>query len=399
MSSNRHDKFEQDLRKCLNGYEEMPPAGLWEDIAGAIAQDEKVAEKKRRRPIVAWLSAMGVAASIALCVIALNNDDSTPGAPAPVIAETVDKPQPAQPSEAETQEPATEVSASTPAEKSLLATAEPAVQAESPATPSITEPGTASTQPSITEPAPSSTETIAKREEQPTEKSPSLMEQIGTSQSLNNHVAQVTTASSGRWSASVYGSGFASGKNAVDFSSPVIVPSGMFAAPMLIGEQRKKILHNKIPITVGAMVRYKISDRWSLDAGVTFTHQESTITTSLGDAFNTYIQTLRYVGIPVGASYTVYRNRWVDAYATAHLSIDKCIQARTTRIYGTIEHPWVYGASIAPGVQTNITPNLSIYLEPGVTYHMIKKGDMPTRYDDRPVEFDLRMGLRWTFDN
>lgn len=70
-----------------------------------------------------------------------------------------------------------------------------------------------------------------------------------------------------------------------------------------------------------------------------------------------------------------------------------------TRIYGTIEHPWVYGASIAPGVQTNITPNLGIYVEPGISYHMIKKGDMPTRYDDRPVEFDLRMGLRWTFDN
>lgn len=399
MSSNRHDKFEQDLRDCLNGYEEMPPAELWEDIASAIAQEEKAAERKRRRPIVAWLSAMGVAAGIALCVIALNNDDSTPGAPAPMVAEKVDKPVPAQPSEAEALDSDTEVPVSTPMARSQLTMIEPKIRTESPAAPGVTEPGTAVTQSSVIEPAPSCSETLAKREEQPTENSSPLKEQISTAHSLNKHVAQLTTRGSGRWSASVYGSGFASGRNVVDFSSPVITPSGMFAAPMVIGEQRKKILHNKVPITVGAMARYRISDRWSLDAGVTFSHQESTITTSLGDVFNTYVQTLRYVGIPVGASYTIYRNRWLDAYATAHLSVDKCIQARSTRTYGTIEHPWVYGAGIAPGVQTNITPNLGVYVEPGITYHMIKKGNMPTRYDDSPVEFDLRMGLRWTFNH
>ena len=57
---------------------------------------------------------------------------------------------------------------------------------------------------------------------------------------------------------------------------------------------------------------------------------------------------------------------------------------------------WSVGASA--GLQFNISGLIGIYLEPGLTYHFRNGAPVETVYSDRPLNFSLNLGLRFSFD-
>ena len=207
---------------------------------------------------------------------------------------------------------------------------------------------------------------------------------------------------SARWSTTIYASGSTVSGSNIDYTNRGVTPY-KFSAPsssghVVYGEPRRKVLHCKQPIHAGALARYHITPRWSVEAGIEFTHQDATITTTLNDVVENYELTMRYVGVPVGVSYSIINKKRYKLYATARGSIEKCVQSSTTRPYTSTDHPMLYSMSLAPGMQVNITRNVGIFLEPSISYNISGESVMPTRYDDTPWDFDLRMGITWTIN-
>ena len=52
----------------------------------------------------------------------------------------------------------------------------------------------------------------------------------------------------------------------------------------------------------------------------------------------------------------------------------------------------------AAGLQFNITDRFGIYAEPGMSYYFDNGSEVSTIYKDRPFNFDMKIGLRFSFN-
>ena len=63
------------------------------------------------------------------------------------------------------------------------------------------------------------------------------------------------------------------------------------------------------------------------------------------------------------------------------------------------EKPFQWSINASAGLQYNITPSIGLYAEPGVSYYIKDGTSLKTIYKDKPFNFNLNLGLRFTFGN
>ena len=56
---------------------------------------------------------------------------------------------------------------------------------------------------------------------------------------------------------------------------------------------------------------------------------------------------------------------------------------------------WSANASL--GVQCNLVNTMSIFVEPGVSYYFNDGTNIRTIYKEKPLNFNLNLGIRFTF--
>lgn len=165
-----------------------------------------------------------------------------------------------------------------------------------------------------------------------------------------------------------------------------------------------------LPVKAGVTVSWEFAPRWSLESGITYSWLLSKSRSGSDSYFMDSRQTLHYIGIPLNISYGIWDNRWMKVYASAGGSMEKCVggSVRKNYIYGNETRKteaekltvaplqWSVGASA--GLQFNISGLIGIYLEPGLTYHFRNGAPVETVYSDRPLNFSLNLGLRFSFD-
>lgn len=155
-----------------------------------------------------------------------------------------------------------------------------------------------------------------------------------------------------------------------------------------------------LPIKVGVSVRYNIDDRWSLTSGVNYSYLHSTFTID-GDNGNRGDQKLRYIGVPLTASYNIWQNKQMKVYVAAGGAAEKLLKGnRSKSITGSdgdtkvSEKRLQWSVQAAAGVEYNITPSAGLYLEPGVSHHFDNHSDVVNIYKDKPWNFSLNFGFR-----
>ena len=166
------------------------------------------------------------------------------------------------------------------------------------------------------------------------------------------------------------------------------------------------VSHNQ-PITASASLNYRINDRWSVSAGLSYSYQRSELT-AIGDNYAAQTtRRLHYVGVPIAASYTFWANKHFGVYATAGGMVEKMVSGRdetstivdgaeqsTTRDKVTIK-PLQLSANAAIGAEWRFAPRLAIYAEPGISYHFDNGSNVTSFYSDNPLAFSLNVGLRF----
>lgn len=162
-----------------------------------------------------------------------------------------------------------------------------------------------------------------------------------------------------------------------------------------------------LPIRIGLSVAYALTDRLSLSTGLTYTRLSSDIKDASRESNYSGEQRLHYVGIPVNVSYKMASFRWLSMYGTAGVLAEKCVSGSTEEGYvinNTVQQTNTHDVSTKPlqmsvnaglGIQFNIIDNVGIYAEPGVSYYFDDGSALQTIYREKPLNFNLNVGVRF----
>ena len=75
--------------------------------------------------------------------------------------------------------------------------------------------------------------------------------------------------------------------------------------------------------------------------------------------------------------------------------IDGQVQATETKSIGS--KPFQLSANIGAGVQYDLASGIGLYAEPGISYYFDDGSDIETIYKEKPLNFNLNLGVRFTF--
>lgn len=169
---------------------------------------------------------------------------------------------------------------------------------------------------------------------------------------------------------------------------------------------------HKIPVKVGLTARYNITDRLGVETGLTYSILSSSVkigNSETGKNWSTGSQTLHYLGIPLNISFNILNSRYVNIYVTGggmmeksisgSIKTDEYVDGKFARTLTTNISPkgLQWSVNAAAGVQANILPQLGFFVEPGVSHHFKNGSRVRSIYTDKPTDFSLGFGLRYSF--
>lgn len=383
MSENR---FDEQIRKALDGYEVEPDAGAWSAIEATLARRARFRVIRR---------VVGYSAAAAACLVAglliFNNGGETsmpavsgnavavsdPVAPEVTVIEAVEEPVGMPVKSSVKKAPAVvppveeQIGSFSDAYANNTVTATDEVTVPEPETPAVQV---------ETKPATNADWNALLAEEE--EKSASFFDTPLLAISSNI----TSNASSGGFSPD-FGPGRSPSREGSKSVSglPVPVDEPTYYMPLSFGVQLKLPVSRTFSIGVGADYTYIVSKYASLVNGVLYS--------------DTYSQ-LHYVGVPVGVYANLIQNRNTDVYVSLGGSVEKCIGSRY--IYGTnVTRSAVPGVQFAAmaglGAEYWITPSVGCYLDPSLVYYFANpKNPQPLSIRTaEPLQIRFEAGLRF----
>lgn len=169
---------------------------------------------------------------------------------------------------------------------------------------------------------------------------------------------------------------------------------------------------HKIPVKVGLTARYNITGRLGVETGLTYSILSSSVkigNSETGKNWSTGSQTLHYLGIPLNISFNILNSRYVNIYVTGggmmeksisgSIKTDEYVDGKFDRTLTTNISPkgLQWSVNAAAGIQANILPQLGFFVEPGVSHHFKNGSRVRSIYTDKPIDFSLGFGLRYSF--
>ena len=406
----------------MESHGETPPDGLWEAVEGRLSRRE-IALSRRRRAL-RWGGGSAAAAAVAVLAFVIVRDGIVNDSLEPSVGsstastmvlestepELVSQPEPELAPE-HTPEPIMgTIRKSASAPKALVVTLD---TDEFP-----TDPGT-----------PEAPPIDNSRQEQSTPERPAVEnrhvpENAGSygNYGPGTHIPKSRPNSKNKkWQAGLYASNMSPGSSAkladkgfLELTSDVVSSGGDYSGsasdanriPSYTNIMAKAPVYtdvkHKLPVTVGVSVGYGLSERWSLVSGVTYSRLSSQVRTTGIITGSLQEQVLHYVGIPMDVKYNVWTGAGgLSVYLSAggHAAwnvagrlIDENDRSRSTDISDRMQ--WSVRGSA--GVGYDFTKIVGIYAEPGVDYHFDNGSGIETIYKDKPFNFGLRLGLRFS---
>lgn len=182
---------------------------------------------------------------------------------------------------------------------------------------------------------------------------------------------------------------------------------GMAPMQMKSGSTVTSSSDHKRPVRLALAVNFPVSGTFGLETGAMLTTLHSTFTTEAGRTRTETEQTLRYVGIPLNMTASLVDTKWGTLYLGGGGMVEKCFSGKSVSaetLAGVKQgdsvkknldvKPLLWSLNASAGLQANLTKNIGLYVEPGLSYHFDDKSDVQTIYKDRPLDFMLTFGAR-----
>lgn len=165
---------------------------------------------------------------------------------------------------------------------------------------------------------------------------------------------------------------------------------------------------HKLPVRIGMKLAYAVNSKLSIESGLTYTRLSSDMREGSKENFYTGEQKLNYIGIPVEVKYNALSFKRINFYGVAGVLSEKCISGTTVKKYtinSTLKKtetldidskPIQVSINLAAGLQLNVLEHVGIYAEPGISYYFDDNSHLQTIYKEKPFNFNLNIGVRYT---
>ncbi|WP_302574349.1 outer membrane beta-barrel protein [uncultured Duncaniella sp.] len=175
------------------------------------------------------------------------------------------------------------------------------------------------------------------------------------------------------------------------------------------GKDMEREIKHHLPVRTGLAFSYRVNERLSLESGMTYTNLTSDIRYGSDEHYFSGKQMLHYVGIPLNIRYKVLSWKRLDLYASAGVLGEKCVSGKIERDYVLDNHsaetekedvrekPLQWSVNASAGLQLNVSSVIGLYAEPGVSYYIDNGSSVENIYKDKPCNFNLNVGVRFTF--
>lgn len=391
------DRHMDDLMKSIldSGQEEVP-ARVWDGISEGLDRIE------RRKKVVLWVRRTGVtaaAAAVALGVF-LNMDKNQTFVPEATDSQMIAVAEP------ETVTPATEEAETAVAPfRKITAYVKPQVMAEATSAQMV------------------ESEQISERKtaSEPAKESAAEAQQSASTQQKTKPVEK--TEATGSWvkdevefkerkiRTSLVVSGVAGTNNpqSKEGLSPMKSPAlGKQYTKTTIEQTSTETLYG-IPLSFGAGVRLHFADRWSLGMGLNYTLLTSKfngkyikVTDGIEEApvAGNIRNVQHYIGIPINAYYDIVSKDFINLYAYAGGTVEKCVQNRyQVQTATVINHSEsVNGVQLSAnagiGVEFRLGRYIGLYIDPSLRYYF-NNGQPKSIRSSQPLMLGFEAGLRF----
>lgn len=181
---------------------------------------------------------------------------------------------------------------------------------------------------------------------------------------------------------------------------------------ILVFNQGKDIetdIKHRLPIRAAISFTYNFNERFGIETGLSYTNLISDVREGSESHYYTGEQKLHYIGIPLNLKYRFYSWKRLDLYASAGMLAEKCVSAKLDKEFildhqekgsestNLSEKPMQWSANASLGVQCNLVNSMSIFVEPGISYYFNDGTNIQTIYKEKPLNFNLNLGIRFTF--
>lgn len=175
------------------------------------------------------------------------------------------------------------------------------------------------------------------------------------------------------------------------------------------GHLADRRVRHRLPVHAGASIAYRINDRVSVETGIAYSYLSADIHEGSDSYYFAGEQSLHYVGIPVGVRVRAMSWKNFDIYVGAGFEADKCVSGTLKKSYvingqtrddgheSISIRPLQWSVNAGAGVQYNISSMVGIYAEPGLSYYFDNGSNIKTIYSEKPLNFNLNIGLRVSF--
>lgn len=443
--------WKEDIHDRLGNFETDAPDGLWEAIHQRMAQTERAQAEKRQTPFVLQPALRRTACAAAACLALVVGyqyfaDGGKETASGVKVAQggVADIPTsryvaknavaPAATVYAQTQNSPAVLQPNGRVEQTADAIAQPTQNSESAQistpqhlTPSTSQPLNPSTSQHLN---PSTPQPLTPSTSQPHNTSTSQHPNTSTPQPHNPSTSLLAytpadnsrgrhEGAAARWTLSTSattGMGASSVTNSTATYVEAVGPDDVIWAdnPQLgigifnQGKSVKTEYKHRLPVRIGLNVAYRLTDRLSVESGVSYTRLSSDMKDGTKENYSSGSQKLDYVGIPLNVKYRALGYRRLSVYASAGLLTEKCVSGKTTHEYvisgekkkheaeDVAAKPWQLSVNAALGAQFDVLSSVGVYVEPGMSYYFDDRSTLSTIYKEKPLNFNLNLGVRYT---
>jgi hypothetical protein len=410
------NEWKKSLRERFSDYASPEPEGLWEGI------EQGIAGKPRRKMLPVWI-ASGLAAAAAVALVVFLHPEKTLETPglqkqatlAQSVAEPVDTV--VEPVEATGSK---SVPFAVASRQTLLAEAEPAVSApvsEETVPDAVNDRHSRPDRETVVEQATTVAEKKEVRE---------MPDQVGHDDRVG-HDDLIPASKRKRFSIGAYGNGGQASKEQLQGYG--MNRTGEYLGTRATGSNVKNDVsglmrtlasnrassfeaHHAAPLRVGVTAAWELAPHLNLVSGLNWTYLNSEFEETASPIRTVVGQDLGYLGIPLRleTAFNVWKGLWLSAGVGGMVEKGLLSSSWTnTWVDGqkaeTVKNPkpdtggllWSVGANA--GAEYRFSPSFGLYFTPGVEYHFDNGSEVRSAYTEKPLHWNVNLGVRFHFGN
>ena len=437
------NEWKNSLRERFSDYASPEPEGLWEGI------EQGMAGKPRRKMLPVWI-ASGLAAAAAVALVVFLHPEKTLETPdlqkQATLAQSVAEP-------VEATEPALDFDASTSSASEIAPVAEPAGTPASKSVPFavasrqtlLAEAEPAQSVPVSEEKVPDTVndrhsqldnqrhsqldrESVVEQETLSAEKKEvgEMPDQVGHDEKVGNDDL-IPAKNRKRFSIGAYGNGGQASKEQLQGYG--MNRTGEYLGTRATGSNVKNDVsglmrtlasnqashfkaRHAAPLRVGVTAAWELTPHLNLVSGLNWTHLNSEFEETAGPIRTVVGQDLGYLGVPLRleTAFNVWKGLWLSAGAGGMVEKGLLSSSWTNswmdgQMAETARNPkpdtggllWSVGANA--GAEYRFSPSFGLYFTPGVEYHFANGSEVRSAYTEKPLHWNVNLGVRFHFGN